>query len=352
MAIFSTRNLDRMLGVIAPVIGESEVKWLRRRLRDGGNHGVGAEWEIAVLYGLSQAGTIAAIPDRAGVGKLDVLFAPQEEPGAIVQVEVSAISDAHRADRLTQSKSLAHRLRSKDDQRRRSGLKHPVIVVLADNDCFALRRSRHTPTPSGDDLVDEVLAGRREWREGVWLLQREVRPWAPGVSGVLLLAVHDAWTSAGGLGVRLSPTYIHSRRLPAVHPSVIHALERALHALPPFRQSPMRARTRQSDDHHDHYGGGQVEVGKTKTRFHLSLAGVRAVMDGRIPVERFMKDHHDMTRYIWLAVEQGRYLTAAYVEPTPDVDDDWLVLEFRTREVTEPVSSSVDLDRADGLRSG
>ncbi|MGH3644341.1 MAG: hypothetical protein ACRDUX_35585 [Mycobacterium sp.] len=337
MAMFSTRNLDRMLDTIAPVIGNSEVKWLRRRLRKGGNHGIGAEWEIAILYGLSRVGIITAIPERAGASRLDILFAPHADPAAVVQVEVTAISDADRDDRLVRNTPVERRLRKKGDQSNGTSLEYPVIVVLADNDCFALRRSPHTRVPPAEDIVDLILAGRREWREGLWLMQSEVAPAAPVVSGVLLLAVRDLLTS-GGLGVRLTPTYVGNRLLPPVSTSVISALEQALHHLPPLRQSPMRARARATDRFSDHYGGGFVRAGKTRTQFYLSLGGVRAVMSDELPFDRFIHDHRDIARWICLAVEQGRYLTAAHVEICSDVDDDWLVLEFTVDEGTAPTT--------------
>lgn len=329
MAIFSNRSLDRMLRAIAPVINEGETKWLRRRLARGANHGAGAEWEIAIVYGLSRVGTIRAIPDRAGTRKLDVLFAPSEDPTAIVQIEVTAISDADRPDRLLQNKTLANRLQKKGRQSRGTGMDYPVVVVLADNDCFALRRGRHTQVPSAEDAVDEILAGRREWREGPWLLQAEVPPLAPAVSGVLLLSVRDSWTSGRGLGARMTPTYIPNRRLPVVSRSVIDGLERAFQALPPIRQSPMRARARQADHLPDHYGGGLVRVDKTRTQFHLSLLGVQQMLDGVCSTEQFVRDHEEMIKFMRLAVEHGRYLFGAHVETCLDEDDDWLVLEFR-----------------------
>lgn len=331
MAIFSTRNLDRMLDPIAPVIGDSEVKWLRSRLRKGGNHGIGAEWEIAILYGLSQVGTITAIPERPGASRLDILFAPYADPATVVQVEVTAISDADRDDRLARNTPVERRLRRKGEQSSGTPLEYPVIVVLADNDCFALRRSRHTRVPPAEDVVDVILAGRREWREGMWLMQSEIPPVAPTVSGVLLLAISDRFTS-DGLGVRLTPTYVDNRALPPVPASVISALEQALHHLPPLRQSPRRARERAADRFSDHYGGGRVQAGETRTQFYLSLGGVRAVMTGDLPIERFIHDHRDMANWIRLAVEHGRYLAAAHVEICPDVDDDWLVLEFAASE--------------------
>lgn len=331
MAIFSTRHLNRMLGTIAPVIGSGEAKWLQRRLRVGSNHGIGAEWEIAILYGLSQVGTITAIPESAGVSRLDILFAPHADPAAVVQVEVTAISDADRYDRLVRNTQVERRLRKKGDQSSGTPLEYPVIVVLADNDCFALRRSRHTRVPPAEDVVDLILAGRRECREGMWLMQSEVAPVAPTVSGVLLLAISDRLMS-DGLGVRLTPTYVGNRALPPVPMSVISALEQAVHHLPPLRQSPKRARDRAADRFSDHYGGGRVRAGKTRTQFYLPLGGVRAVMSGELPIERFIHDHRDMAIWIRLAVEHGRYLAAAHVETCPDVDDDWLVLEFAASE--------------------
>ena len=333
MAIFSTRNLDRMLGAIAPVIGHSEVKWLQSRLRKGGNHGIGAEWEIAILYGLSRVGTITAIPERADTPRLDILFAPNADPAAVVQIEVTAISDADRDDRLARNTPVERRLRRKADQSSGASREYPVIVVLADNDCFALRRSRLTQVPAAEETVDQILAGRPEWREGLWLMQSEITPRAPTVSGVLLLAISDRLTS-DGLGVRLTPTYVGNRLLTPVPASVISALEKALHHLPPFRQSPRRARERAADRVSDHYGGGLVRAGKTRTQFYLPLGGVRAVMTGDLPIERFIHDHRDMANWIRLAVEHGRYLTAAHVETCPDVDDDWLVLEFAASERT------------------
>jgi hypothetical protein len=90
--IFSNRSILMMLDQVSGVIGEIRYKDLIARLRMHTEASVAAEWEIAVLYCLSQQGSIRSCPSTEGQSEIDIIFKGRNSSEEVA-VEVTALSD-------------------------------------------------------------------------------------------------------------------------------------------------------------------------------------------------------------------------------------------------------------------
>jgi hypothetical protein len=93
MAIFTERDIVRMLGGVRSSIGNDDYSSLLGRLTGPPGGVLLAEWELAILFALIDSGSFEPVPIREKVKRPDAIFL-SHRTGERLVVEVTAISDA------------------------------------------------------------------------------------------------------------------------------------------------------------------------------------------------------------------------------------------------------------------
>lgn len=221
---------------------------------------------------------------------------------------------------------IVNRLNDKDRQLSQSAVRHPSIVVIADNDCEALQQHGGRHEPRVEQVVDVFLNGRPERRHGPLILQTPVSPRAHAITGVLLLVVREGRHPGGRQRRFIEARYVRNRRQPPLPADVMTALDAAVAALPPVQQLPVNAKT--SWRFPWHYGGYEIGSGEKMTRFKLSVETIQGLLTGTLPFDQFARHHEHVVQVMRGAVERGQRISSFRVERCPDEDDDWVTIEF------------------------
>jgi len=99
MALFSRRTIQAMVYEISDRIGRKQVKDLVRRLNLPNSQAIEAEYELAVMLGLSKLGNILHEPDLGGNNRVDILFRAEDGGVGEFVADITCISQQGLSDR-------------------------------------------------------------------------------------------------------------------------------------------------------------------------------------------------------------------------------------------------------------
>lgn len=233
---------------------------------------------------------------------------------------------------------IVNRLRKKRYQVKRSGENLPTVIVVCDNDCYALSSavSINPPPATVHDVVDLYLNGGVQKREAGKASSQRTDVTPSRISGVLVLRVNEKpgyrYSLEGNEGsrYRVAQTFVKNMRTAKfpLSEEVIYRIVGAFDSLPPPQELPSNARTHSRIP--AKYGGGSTtyQFENRSLVVKLSLGTLQKLLCGEVSTSQFVRDHQGIVEAIQEASKAGRVISKISIEESKDEDDDWVKIEF------------------------
>ena len=225
-----------------------------------------------------------------------------------------------------QHRPLADALRCKEDQIRKSGLTHPSILFICDNDCNALRSNygRTTGQVNMRDIVGLFLNGQEKrmlgdlvWQEGVKAKGRRIH----AVVWIVVEQVHEI-LSRPTKRLRTDIEYAKYADPYLKTPEFVRALNEALTHLPSPQNTPRCASSVCKFPRF--YGGYSM----TDRSLKFSALTLQKLLAGEISYEEFARGHPELVEQFRRINSQGMMIDEAVLEKCDHEDDDWISFRF------------------------
>ncbi len=237
-------------------------------------------------------------------------------------------SSSYRSYTLPQTyqhSSVINALRGKEDQIRKSGLAHPAILFICDNDCDALTRTvSRIGCVSMKDIIGLFLNGQEKRMLGDLVWQEGVKAKGRRIHAVVWIAVEQAHQVLSRPTTRLRAEIEYANYAdPYLRtPEFVSAINKAFTHFPLPQSTPRNANTPRR--YPRFYGGYTM----TNQSLKFSALTLQKLLAGEISYEEFARDHPDLVEHFQRLNSQGLMIDAAMLEKCDHEDDDWISFQF------------------------
>lgn len=275
---------------------------------------------------------IAASPDAARTFIYEhkqVHTAVVFKPGAQFSYTSGSAYSVRMFNNFTEAR-LLRRIRMKARQVNASGLCLPSILVICDNDCHILRHHKTAPWERKGTLqsISTHIQGRPSVSYGGPWIERGAPQQTTAINAVFTLWVDEHRHWPNGVTRALAGAFVPNDRKVkyTLSSQAMASFASILEGAPAFLRTPANARN--ANRWPEHFGGWAVSGSKLR----LSKLAVQDLLTGKLSYEEFAAAHEFPIQQLQRLTAEGLSLKSIEVIDTPDVDDDWLELDFSAND--------------------